>query len=199
MTSTSLLFSFVFSGVRLYLILLRTTTKISFRRTHIDDIMLIIALVAILLSSAIGITSSAFITKPIVVTASNSKHTTTQLSFGIPSFLTPPTPNSDDDKKKKGTNKNESKQVDEEKSVGLRGLVQLIMAGAGAPFLGDFEGVDKETGKFMFSLEANNLVDENGNSKQTAMPYFENGWVDPKDLEREEERKKNGSGFKFPW
>jgi hypothetical protein len=30
----------------------------------------------------------------------------------------------------------------------------------GSPFLGDFEGVDKETGKFMFSLEANNLVDE---------------------------------------
>ena len=27
----------------------------------------------------------------------------------------------------------------------------------------------------MFSLEANNLVDENGNSKQTQMPYFENG------------------------
>jgi len=41
--------------------------------------------------------------------------------------------------------------------------------------LGDFEGVDEETGKFMFSLEANNLVDENGNSKQTSMPYFENG------------------------
>ena len=30
-------------------------------------------------------------------------------------------------------------------------------------------------GKMMFSLEANNLVDENGNSKQTQMPYFENG------------------------
>ena len=33
---------------------------------------------------------------------------------------------------------------------------------------------DKD-GKMMFSLEANNLVDENGNSKQTQMPYFENG------------------------
>jgi hypothetical protein len=30
----------------------------------------------------------------------------------------------------------------------------------GSPFLGDFEGVDKETGKLMFSLEANNFVDE---------------------------------------
>ena len=32
-----------------------------------------------------------------------------------------------------------------------------------------------QDGKMMFSLEANNLVDENGNSKQTQMPYFENG------------------------
>ena len=45
----------------------------------------------------------------------------------------------------------------------------------------------------MFSLEANNLVDENGQSKQTQMPYFENGWVEEKD-----ESAKNG-GFKFPW
>ena len=32
----------------------------------------------------------------------------------------------------------------------------------GSPFLGDFEGVDKETGKLLFSLEANNFVDEVG-------------------------------------
>ena len=68
-----------------------------------------------------------------------------------------------------------------------------IYVGAGAPFLGDFQGVDKETGKFMFSLEANNLVDEDGQSKQTSMPYFEDGWVDPEDL------KKQQQGFKFPW
>jgi len=30
----------------------------------------------------------------------------------------------------------------------------------GSPFLGDFEGVEKETGKLLFSLEANNFVDE---------------------------------------
>jgi hypothetical protein len=30
----------------------------------------------------------------------------------------------------------------------------------GSPFLGNFEGVEKDTGKMMFSLEANNLVDE---------------------------------------
>ena len=47
----------------------------------------------------------------------------------------------------------------------------------------------------MFSLEANNLVDEDGNSKQTQMPYFENGWVE----EVDESEKKSGGGFKFPW
>lgn len=121
---------------------------------------------------------------------------TTRLLFGIPSFLTPPPPNKDE--KSKDTKKTKQVSSTEDKSVGLKGLVQLIMAGAGAPFLGDFEGVDKETGKFMFSLEANNLVDEDGKSKQTSMPYFENGWVDPADLEREELRKKKG-GFKLPW
>ena len=102
----------------------------------------------------------------------------------------------------------------------------MITAGMGAPFLGDYQGVDEvreeylvmsfsslpqcflceskhnafvaqtqETGKFMFSLEANNLVDENGESKQTKMPYFENGWVEEKD----ESRSGEGGGFKFPW
>ena len=47
----------------------------------------------------------------------------------------------------------------------------------------------------MFSLEANNLVDENGESKQTKMPYFENVWVEEKD----ESRSGEGGGFKFPW
>ena len=45
----------------------------------------------------------------------------------------------------------------------------------------------------MFSLEANNLVDENGESIQTKAKYFENGWVDPEDEKRAKE------GFKFPW
>ena len=52
-----------------------------------------------------------------------------------------------------------------------------------------------QDGKMMFSLEANNLVDEFGNSKQTQMPYFENGWVEEKD----ETQSKNDGGFKFPW
>ena len=54
-----------------------------------------------------------------------------------------------------------------------------------------------QDGKLMFSLEANNLYDEDGNSKQTMMPYFENGWV-----EEEEDKpsgSKSASGFKLPW
>ena len=49
----------------------------------------------------------------------------------------------------------------------------------------------------MFTLEANNLVDENGNSKQTQMPYFENGWVEEKD--ESETKSGGGGGFKLPW
>lgn len=87
---------------------------------------------------------------------------------------------------------------DPEKKIGLSGLAQLITAGMGSPFLGDFEGVDEDTGNLMFSLEANNLVDEEGKSKQTSMPYFESGWVDPADLEKEQQKKeKGGGGFKF--
>jgi hypothetical protein len=115
-----------------------------------------------------------------------------KLGFGIPSFLTP----KDDKDKAESSKSNQPAGKEsglEKKEVGWKGLVQLITAGAGAPFLGDFEGVDKETGKFMFSLEANNLVDEKGNSKQTSMPYFESGWVDPEDEARA------AKGFKFPW
>mmetsp|Transcript_6095 Transcript_6095/g.9348 ORF Transcript_6095/g.9348 Transcript_6095/m.9348 type:complete len:143 (+) Transcript_6095:143-571(+) len=107
----------------------------------------------------------------------------TALSFGIPSF------GAKEDEKKD----NKGKEDGEEKKIGLSGLAQLITAGMGSPFLGDFEGVDEETGKMMFSLEANNLVDEKGQSKQTSMPYFESGWVDPEDMEKE------GEGFKWPW
>jgi len=105
----------------------------------------------------------------------------TQRYFGLPSF------GSKEDKNKADT-------VPKEK-IGLKGLVQLITAGAGSPFLGDYEGTDPETGKMYFSLEANNLVDENGESKQTKMPYFESGWVSDEDLEKE----RNRQPFKFPW
>ena len=111
----------------------------------------------------------------------NRVATSTQLQFGIPTFG-----KKDDDEAK-------DPNLEKEENIGLKGLLQLITSGAGAPFLGEFQGVEKETGKFMFSLEANNLVDDEGKSKQTSMPYFESGWVDPED------EKKANEGFKFPW
>merc|ERR1711957_866375 len=119
----------------------------------------------------------------------------TELFFGIPTFFQPENDDGgDDDDSNKGKSKDPKL---EKKKIGLEGLFQLITAGAGAPFLGDYQGVDEETGNFMFSLEANNLVDEDGKSKQTSMPYFESGWVDPKDLEKEEKRKREGEGGSF--
>jgi len=114
-------------------------------------------------------------------TSRTTTSSTTSLNFGIPSFFVP----QDDDESKKGAAT--GGREGEEKKIGLSGMVQLITAGLGAPFLGDFQGTD-EDGKLIFSLEANNLVDENGEIKQTKAAYFENGWVDPED-----------EGFKFPW
>jgi len=113
----------------------------------------------------------------------SSVYSSTELHFGIPTFGRSKDDEAEDDVKGAG-------EGDPTKNIGMSGLVQLITAGMGSPFLGNFEGVEKETGKMMFSLEANNLVDEKGNSKQTAMPYFENGWVDEEDLEKEKKKKK---------
>jgi hypothetical protein len=84
--------------------------------------------------------------------ASTHRIAHTQLFFGIPSWMDP------NSSSKKSSDDETSKEDKDTKKIGLSGIFQLITAGAGAPFLGDFEGVDKETGKFMFSLEANNLV-----------------------------------------
>ena len=79
-------------------------------------------------------------------------YTSTKLQFGIPTF---------------GSGKKDDKEDSESgndgdppKKIGFSGLAQLITAGMGSPFLGNFEGVEEGTGKMMFSLEANNLVDE---------------------------------------
>lgn len=119
------------------------------------------------------------------------------LFFGIPTFGG----GSKDDETTKDKNKKSSAadNSEPEKKIGLSGLAQLITAGMGSPFLGDFEGVDPESGKMMFSLEANNFVDENGNSKQTQAPYFESGWVSEEDMEKERRKQSGKGGFKFPW
>lgn len=144
------------------------------------------ALVVLLLAHSLLVSVESFSQNKYLhhggLTASSS---TTSLYFGLPSWFT--TPESTD-----GSSSSSKEEVPEKK-IGVAGVLQLITAGMGAPFLGEFEGVDEETGRFMFSLEANNLVDENGNSKQTSMPYFESGWVDPEDEKRASE------GFKLPW
>jgi hypothetical protein len=54
----------------------------------------------------------------------------TSLSFGLPSF------GGRSDEKEENPDK-------KEKKISAGGLLQLITAGMGAPFLGDFEGVDE--------------------------------------------------------
>lgn len=148
---------------------------------------LMLLLLLLLLSAFLSLPSvQAFVVVPGASPLPPASHTATRLYFGIPSFLAPKNDKDDND---------DNEASAEKGKIGWSGVVQLITAGMGAPFLGDYQGVDKETGKFMFSLEANNLVDENGNSKQTQMPYFENGWVDPED----EKRAAEGGGFKLPW
>mmetsp|Transcript_24742 Transcript_24742/g.49225 ORF Transcript_24742/g.49225 Transcript_24742/m.49225 type:complete len:168 (+) Transcript_24742:114-617(+) len=136
-------------------------------------------------------------------TVSASTATTSVLHFGLPNFG-PKESSSDELTPKKGKKSRKKNATAEEPlpeaKIGLGSLIQLITAGMGSPFLGDFEGVEEGTGKLMFSLEANNLVDEDGKSKQTKMPYFEDGWVDEKDAAKEKQRKASGGGgFKLPW
>ena len=63
----------------------------------------------------------------------------TSLGFGLPSGFG----GSKSDEKVEGGNKKK-----EEKKISAGGLVQLITAGMGAPFLGDFEGVDEVSIKY---------------------------------------------------
>jgi len=106
----------------------------------------------------------AFSPLPPLSTTSNSHNnkilSSTQLYFGIPSFFGNSNTNNDKDNDKDNVASSTQNKKTPQQSIGLSGLVQLITAGMGSPFLGDFEGVDEETGKLMFSLEANNLVDE---------------------------------------
>lgn len=107
--------------------------------------------IVLLLQLLVALTppASAFLTF-----SPQSRHVSIQLHFGIPTF------GSKDDKK--DDKKKDDKKKDDDKKISFSGLIQVITAGMGAPFLGEYEGIDEETGKMMFSLEANNLVDEVG-------------------------------------
>uniref|UniRef100_A0A7S3NKU3 Photosystem II reaction center Psb28 protein n=1 Tax=Aureoumbra lagunensis TaxID=44058 RepID=A0A7S3NKU3_9STRA len=76
---------------------------------------------------------------------------------------------------KKGNESREGK-------ITMQGLFELVSLGLGAPNLGKFKGVDKETGTLNFELESNRFIAKDGkeynsfdNSKAT---YFEYGEVD---------------------
>lgn len=131
---------------------------------------------AVFLAAVVG--GSAFVSNlPSTLQTTAAKQQSSSLAFGIPTFQ----PKNDKD----GDEQQEGKKT---LTLNKSGFLQLLTAGMGSPFLGDYEGTDEETGTMKFSLEANNLVDENGQSKQTQMPYFESGWVD-----------ENDEGFKWPW
>lgn len=65
----------------------------------------------------------------------------------------------------------------------IGGLIQLVMMGAGAPSLGEYKRTD-ETGRMIFELEANNLTDKDGTSKQTKAKYFIDGYVEDSATEK---------------
>ena len=67
--------------------------------------------------------------------------------------------------------------------LGFGALIQLITMGAGAPGLGEFDYTD-DTGKMFFKLEANNLTDEEGNSRQLKQKYFVDGYVEKEDADK---------------
>lgn len=65
---------------------------------------------------------------------------------------------------------------EQKKGFGIGQLLQLISMGAGAPMLGEFERID-ESGRAIFKLEANNLVDADGNVIQTRARNFNEGYT----------------------
>jgi hypothetical protein len=126
--------------------------KASKEATHIMKTIQSVT-VALVCSLANIQSSQGFVGIPAVTTTntpSSQSTTTSALALGIPKFFLP-----QEEQEKETLSSSSSKTKQEEKKLDVKGLLQLITAGAGAPFLGDFEGVDEETGKFMFSLEAN--------------------------------------------
>mmetsp|Transcript_30066 Transcript_30066/g.39575 ORF Transcript_30066/g.39575 Transcript_30066/m.39575 type:complete len:143 (+) Transcript_30066:110-538(+) len=93
----------------------------------------------------------------------------------ISGFVIPSTPLCTNNGKKLFAENNDSPQEPEKPKMNFEALVQLVTMGAGAPSLGEFQGVD-EDGKLMFELEANNYVDSEGNLKRNK--YVDEGWVD---------------------
>ncbi len=73
---------------------------------------------------------------------------------------------------------NNVSQEQKSKPLTIGSVIQLVLMGAGAPGLGEYKGTDPETGKMMFELEANNLVDSKGNDIQQRGKFFKDGWTE---------------------
>ena len=78
--------------------------------------------------------------------------------------------------------KGDDENADRPARITLEGLRDLVALGLGAPNLGTFKGVDKNTGSLKFELDENRFLTKDGkeytsfdNSKAT---YFEDGLVD---------------------
>ena len=76
----------------------------------------------------------------------------------------------------KNNDRNSSEDKSERQPNFWTGLAQLVTMGAGAPSLGEFKEID-DRGRAIFELEANNLVDADGNVIQTRAKFFESGYV----------------------
>ena len=86
--------------------------------------------------------------------------------------------------------KEESTAIPEDNGTGgkkpgitFQGLVDLVALGAGAPNLGKFKGVDKETGALQFELEKNNFKSSKTGKTYNSFDnrdatYFEEGYID---------------------
>jgi hypothetical protein len=98
----------------------------------------------------------AFVPSPSNSIASSSL---SKLDFGFNGLGTP-TPNDATKKKiktKDSSSATTSTTQDEEKKITTKGLFQLIAAGMGAPFLGDYEGVDNVSYNIYHRYETNIL------------------------------------------
>jgi hypothetical protein len=77
----------------------------------------------------------------------------------------------------------ENEPVEKKPGITFQGLFDLIALGAGAPNLGKFTGVDKQTGTLNFELEKNNFKSKKTGKNYNSFDnrdgtYFEAGYVD---------------------
>ena len=70
--------------------------------------------------------------------------------------------------------KDEVNSLPDRGKLSLGGFFQLLTMGAGAPSLGEYKYTEKDTGKMIFEIEANNAYDKEGNEMYGKNKYFKN-------------------------